>query len=64
MPNLEQLMGEGEYSFSDYISTEEIITHSLNKNTVECRIMVTVDSPDGTTWEGERVIKVVMRKKK
>lgn len=60
---IEDRLGE-DYAFSDYIEEEYCLAHSLEKNTVECRVFVHIKEPNGVNWYGERIIKMKLRKKR
>lgn len=43
---------------------ETLIVHSVKGNTVEARLIIGIEAPDGSTWRNERVVRVRLQKDK
>jgi len=46
---------------SKHVEQELALTHGVEKNTVEVRVLVDIRDTNGEFWRGERVIKLVMK---
>jgi len=59
---LEELLG-GDDGLTGCMGEESLLSHSVVRNTIVCRCLVTLTDPKGKTWQGERTIKIHMRRK-
>jgi len=47
----------------DCVEEETLLVHpDASQNTIEARAMVRITTPDGVHWEGDRVIKIRMKR--
>ena len=46
-----------------HVEQEVALTHGLEKNTVEVRVLIDITDTNGDFWRGERIIKIRMEKR-
>ena len=51
-----------QQGLANHIQQEVALTHGIEKNTVEVRVLVDIEDVNGDFWRGERVIKIEMKK--
>jgi len=58
---LEERLGD-TFHLDQFIVEEYCISHGLYKNTVEARVYVEIQEPNGKRWKAERIIKMRLKR--